>query len=353
MKYDENIYLRWRWKKYHDVDQLNLNEIIQNRITRDKEFYFPQISDELLKDFANENFEISKELIHQYDQSKYDSYFEIFKEGKIKGSGHNLRSTFIENCDIDVTRCFRHELLQKVRQNLIYYYWWDVLSFSQFVKSIANCHFLKSTVKLIGLNKIYEYFQLTFKSKEALLITLLGEFKPDNETLEQLNWRDSNTKFDYGYLFNKDLKRSIRLIENQCRISNNEKIIGAFYNEDLLFREINRIFGNKHKVASQGSPSWLRPQRFDIFFPDLNIAIEYQGEQHFQPVDFGGKGMKIAKKQYQDNVKRDIIKKEKADKNNCQLIYVNPDYDIEIILSNIKEEINKKTVCGNNQNLNV
>lgn len=38
----------------------------------------------------------------------------------------------------------------------------------------------------------------------------------------------------------------------------------------------------------QYSPDWLSPQRYDIFIPSLNIAIEYQGIQHFQSVDFFG-----------------------------------------------------------------
>ena len=138
------------------------------------------------------------------------------------------------------------------------------------------------------------------------------------------------------------MKRCIRIIENECRIANNEKIIGAFYNEDLLFREIARTFGEVHKVVSQGSPDWLTPQRFDIFFPDLNIAIEYQGEQHFIPVDFGGKGMRIAKIQYQENVKRDALKLDKANRNNCLIIYVLPDYDIKKVKKNITSEIRTK-----------
>lgn len=42
------------------------------------------------------------------------------------------------------------------------------------------------------------------------------------------------------------------------------------------------------------SAAWLGAQRLDVFIPSLNVAIEYQGEQHSRPVDyFGGrKGLK-------------------------------------------------------------
>ena len=144
-------------------------------------------------------------------------------------------------------------------------------------------------------------------------------------------------------MFYNEFKRSIRILENECRIQFNEKIIGSFFNEDLLFKEIKRVFGNKFNVVSQGSPEWLKPQRFDIFFPDVNIAIEYQGEQHFRPVDFGGKGQTIAEMQFQENLLRDFRKNEKAKLNNCSLFFVNPNYDIKDILYLISLEIKKKT----------
>lgn len=37
-------------------------------------------------------------------------------------------------------------------------------------------------------------------------------------------------------------------------------------------------------------PSWLAPQHLDIFVPGAGVAIEYQGEQHYRPIElFGGK----------------------------------------------------------------
>lgn len=52
-----------------------------------------------------------------------------------------------------------------------------------------------------------------------------------------------------------------------------------------------------------------------------NIAIECQREQHFKPVDFGGKGIKWAIEQFQYNVKKDEIKKQKCENNGVKLLY--------------------------------
>jgi len=59
--------------------------------------------------------------------------------------------------------------------------------------------------------------------------------------------------------------------------------------EPKLFLKVKRSFKNED-IITQGKPLWLtRNQRFDIYFPKYNIAIEYQGGQHFHSVKwFGG-----------------------------------------------------------------
>ena len=66
--------------------------------------------------------------------------------------------------------------------------------------------------------------------------------------------------------------------------------------------------------------------RFDFAIFDnkknLKFLIEYQGEQHYKPIDFGGKGKKFAEKQFQLNKKRDKIKKDYCKKNNIFLLEI-------------------------------
>lgn len=43
-------------------------------------------------------------------------------------------------------------------------------------------------------------------------------------------------------------------------------------------------------IERHARPSWLSPQHLDIFLPEYGVAVEYQGEQHYRPVDvFGGR----------------------------------------------------------------
>lgn len=61
---------------------------------------------------------------------------------------------------------------------------------------------------------------------------------------------------------------------------------------------------------------WLGRQRLDFYLPEYNIAIEYQGEQHFKPVKYFG-----GEKRYLDRLERDNRKKILCEENNVKIIY--------------------------------
>jgi len=80
------------------------------------------------------------------------------------------------------------------------------------------------------------------------------------------------------------------------------------------------------------SPEWLGLQRFDIYNKRVNLAIEYNGKQHYVPIErFGGK---IALEQQQ---LWDQNKAEKCKLNNCTLYTIK--YD-ELNFNNLKKDIN-------------
>jgi len=57
----------------------------------------------------------------------------------------------------------------------------------------------------------------------------------------------------------------------------------------MLFKTITYLL-NGHEVIHHYRADWLARQELDIFIPALKLAIEYQGEQHFVPVEvWGGK----------------------------------------------------------------
>ena len=61
---------------------------------------------------------------------------------------------------------------------------------------------------------------------------------------------------------------------------------------------------------------------FDFYLPEFNLCIEYQGEQHYKPVDFKGEGKNIAKSNFIVQKKRDRIKARYCKDNNIPLLII-------------------------------
>ena len=61
---------------------------------------------------------------------------------------------------------------------------------------------------------------------------------------------------------------------------------------------------------------------FDAYDADENILYEYQGEQHYRPIDFAGKGKEWANEQLMINQKRDKIKVDYCKEHNIPLVII-------------------------------
>lgn len=87
---------------------------------------------------------------------------------------------------------------------------------------------------------------------------------------------------------------------------------------------------------------WLGEQRLDFYLPYYNVAIECQGRQHFEPVDFGGNGKDWAVENF-EKIKKLDQKKFELCKNNGIIIYYfsDKDYECENLYTNKEILINK------------
>jgi Zn ribbon nucleic-acid-binding protein len=86
---------------------------------------------------------------------------------------------------------------------------------------------------------------------------------------------------------------------------------------------------------------------FDFYLPDYNLLIEYDGEQHFEPVTFGGIPQEKALKNFKKQEIRDKIKNDYCILNNLPLLRI-PYWEfnnIEEILNNKLNELEVKNVC--------
>ena len=114
--------------------------------------------------------------------------------------------------------------------------------------------------------------------------------------------------------------------------------------ETKLERDVRLLLEeNKIKYVYQASKKdllWLKRQSLDFYLPDYNIAIECQGEQHFKPVDFAGKGEKWAEEMFLKNQKYDKIKKLLCKENNLELLYYSNCY-----VNGVYNDINSLIKC--------
>ena len=120
--------------------------------------------------------------------------------------------------------------------------------------------------------------------------------------------------------------------------------------ETRLYELIKNEFKD-FTIIREYSPDFLGKLRLDIFIEELSIAVEYQGKQHFSPVNiFGGiEGFKRT-------AKRDQEKYELCKKNNIKLYYFDfnkneiPDtyldtvyYDSKQLFEVIQKDLENKT----------
>ncbi len=125
-----------------------------------------------------------------------------------------------------------------------------------------------------------------------------------------------------------------RELENIIREEKSIPKIGeGWISETLLYYNIKNTF-NEFEVINHASPEWLGRQHLDIFIPEKNIAIEYQGRQHTEPIEFFGGTEAFLK-----NQERDKRKLRLCGENGIKLLYVYPDTITSHFISKLKEQI--------------
>ena len=91
--------------------------------------------------------------------------------------------------------------------------------------------------------------------------------------------------------------------------------ISKWISESNLYVIVKKLFP-EYKIEREASPEWLGMQRFDIYIPAKKLAIEYQGQQHYQIVPIFGGEDALAR-----NIERDKEKQSKCKANGVNLIY--------------------------------
>lgn len=118
---------------------------------------------------------------------------------------------------------------------------------------------------------------------------------------------------------------------------NYTKPVNRWKTEELVFNIVKNLYGN-YQVIYQYRPFYLRTDSgqlsYDIYVCGLKVAIEYQGKQHFEPVEYFGGESHFVKQ-----IERDEIKNKLSEINGVTLVYIN--YNDDITPKTIREKIEK------------
>ena len=171
---------------------------------------------------------------------------------------------------------------------------------------IANYEIIKDKIGIKNLSKIDS-------------VTKLGKYYPIKVVTEFDYYKSYRCKTryqrkdDYYYVCDNE-----KIFENKfkdlCLKLKEKGIISAkWVSEFELYCLVKKYFSN---TVYQYRTSWLGLQSLDIYIPEKRIGIEYQGIQHYEPVDFFG-----GEDGYHNQLVRDEEKKEKCKQANVVLLY--------------------------------
>jgi hypothetical protein len=118
-----------------------------------------------------------------------------------------------------------------------------------------------------------------------------------------------------------------RAIENEVRRKFGHKKIGeAWTSETILYYQIVKLFPG-YDVLHHYRPDFLDGLELDIYVPALKLGIEYQGIQHYEPIDHWGGQAALERTQERDKKKREHCRIE-----GVRLVYFSYDEDLSLEL---------------------
>lgn len=292
--------LRYRGKLYEiesidlisSFNRLDLSPQIRDILTEEQELWFYELS--------------FKNYIHQY-----------FLRGKFDWSLSLFLFVFINGYD-----AIEEQYSRKRWLNVINYLKNYINGTYQIHKSECMLNFNASIT-----------FDDTFY-KDVFLAGFTSNIRdPFHFTLFNLRYIPDAVHFE-KYLIDPKLLNiyldSINNPENELRLNMGLPKIGeGWITETKLFNLIKNTFVNCI-VLHHGRPKWLEKQHLDVYLPEHNIAIEYQGKQHFQAVEFFG-----GKDAFAKNKMRDIKKRKLCDENKCTLLCISSEAEFPYVIDEI------------------
>lgn len=162
--------------------------------------------------------------------------------------------------------------------------------------------------------KMHEKFALT----NDKFIQRVKEINPDIIPIEEYRTIHDTIKFRCKIHNIEFYMRPDSVLFKKSRCPKCSRSLGEIELERILGK-YNIKFYRQHSFPDCKNINVLE---FDTYCYERNMVVEYQGEQHYYPVDFAGRGEEWAKEQFEVNQKRDQIKRDYCKENNIVMIEI-------------------------------
>ena len=141
-----------------------------------------------------------------------------------------------------------------------------------------------------------------------------------------------------------EARRVVRAAENLLREEKGLPNVGeGWIQESELFHRVS-VEWPRLRVVQHGRPSWLGRQHLDIWLPDANVAVEYQGAQHSSAIAYFG-----GEEGFREAQRRDRRKAELCHENGCRLLYAEQGYQWGLLRQEIQLAIEEERPSGTSE----
>lgn len=214
----------------------------------------------------------------------------------------------------------------------------------------------RNTLFLQGVN-IFDLLSVVFpKEDESNLPQFKSKIEKNKKVIEQLYriygkdnmtifWNLANTDLrcicndldhlhmsfyrDCGFFWHHDTINSFKQDLYQ-HLLDSGMITHKWVSERRMYEIVKSVYDD---AIFQFHAGWLGRQSYDVYVPSIKTAFEFQGEQHYSPIDFFG-----GEEAYQNRVELDKVKRDLSQSNGVTLIEWKYDEDLSVLVLNSKLE---------------
>lgn len=365
-----------------ELDELNKEkDLLRITISKSKSKYF-ETAINLMKRFDNFEFESNKYSIKvtsdlEYLEHRYDIeelFFliknwknkSIYLEGKLYEKRLIEYRSFITRTENRIKRILNYSygdsfdfvINDDNRAYITYYPLYSQSKLFAFRDSFKETPFMcsctKTTIQKLQHTKgespkayLHPIIKSYLKEGQSILESI--QFKDNicfrcNKTTPSLEYSINDSKFRKYHGWYIDQVQIDNELDNDIYGKEAENILREEYgvakigegwiSETMMFRIVEDIFED-YECERHCRPNFLEGLEIDIYIPELKLGFEYNGIQHYKPVDHWG-GEESLKKQQE----RDKRKQQLCNQNDVELIVIKYSEQLskDLILSKIPVE---------------